>query len=385
MQTGYKHTDIGIIPNEWEVKTLGEVSEVIGGGTPSTFISKYWNGNINWFTPTEVGYSKYLLESERKITELGFKYVTSKLLPIGAILLTTRAGIGDVGILTQPACTNQGFQSLVSKSNCFNEFLYYLIQTKKNILLQNASGSTFLEISPNKIKKLQIPIPPLPEQQAIAQALSDTDALITNLQNLIAKKRLIKQGAMQELLTPKKSWEMKKLGDACKIIMGQSPLSEYYNNESIGLPLIQGNADIENRKTIIRNYTSVITKRANIGSIIMSVRAPVGEIAIATFNCCIGRGVCSIEYKNNFIYHYLIFIEKNWAKHSTGSTFDSITSLQVKDLEIHLPTENEQTQIATILTDMDNEINSLTQKLEKYKSIKQGMMQDLLTGKVRLV
>jgi len=242
-------------------------------------------------------------------------------------------------------------------------------------------------LSSKIVKQLQIPLPPnKTEQTAIAAALNDADALITALEKLIAKKKAIKQGAMQELLKPKAGWEVNLLGKIADVKMGQSPLSAHYNTQGIGLPLIQGNADIKNRQTIIRTYTSIITKRGIKGDIIMSVRAPVGEISKATFDCCLGRGVCSITYENNYLYHYLVFFENSWGKFSTGSTFDSVTGKQVRELEILLPnTKQEEYRIATILSDMDSEIETLEQKLEKQKQIKQGMMQVLLTGKVRLV
>lgn len=186
----------------WEVKKLGEVCDVIGGGTPSTFHKEYWNGNINWFTPTEVGKVKYLHESNRKISTLGLKDSSATILPINTILLTTRAGIGDLGILKIEAATNQGFQSLVCKSVNY-QFLYYMMQTKKNDLLSNASGSTFLEISPNKVKSLEIPFPSLSEQSRIATILSDMDTEIESLEAQLTKARQIKQGMMQELLTGK--------------------------------------------------------------------------------------------------------------------------------------------------------------------------------------
>jgi len=179
---------------------------------------------------------------------------------------------------------------------------------------------------------------------------------------------------------------VKKLGEIAKVTMGQSPLSEFYNTQGIGLPLIQGNADVENRKTIVRTYTSVVTKQGKVGDTIMSVRAPVGEISKATFDCCLGRGVCAISFKNEFLYHFLLYFEQSWAKFSTGSTFDSVNSKQVKELEIPIPkSEAEQTRIANILSDMDAEITTLETKLEKYRKIKLGMMQELLTGKIRLV
>ncbi|MFV9632025.1 MAG: restriction endonuclease subunit S, partial [Methanosarcinales archaeon] len=177
-----------------------------------------------------------------------------------------------------------------------------------------------------------------------ASALNDVDALITALEQLITKKRNIKQGAMQQLLTGKKrlpgfsgEWEVKKLGEIAEITMGQSPQSAFYNTNGNGIPLIQGNADIEDRKTIIRIYTSSITKKCKKGDIIMSVRAPVGEIAKAKFDACLGRGVCAISTKNDYQYHNLIFLEDCWTRISKGSTFDSINSTDVIAMEIKIP------------------------------------------------
>ncbi|WP_165929401.1 restriction endonuclease subunit S [Flavobacterium rhamnosiphilum] len=187
----------------WEVKKLGEICDVIGGGTPSTFIPEYWNGTINWFTPTEIGKHKYTFESVRKITKEGFINSSGKILPIGSILLTSRAGIGDVSILMYEGCTNQGFQSLVAKTGYNNEYIYYLITTLKNVLIQNASGSTFLEISPNKIKQIEVSISNYEEQTRIATILSDMDAELTTLEQKLDKYKKIKLGMMQELLTGK--------------------------------------------------------------------------------------------------------------------------------------------------------------------------------------
>jgi type I restriction enzyme S subunit len=118
----------------------------------------------------------------------------------------------------------------------------------------------------------------------------------------------------------------------------------------------------------------------------MSVRAPVGEIAHAIFDVCLGRGVCSIRYANDFLYHSLIAKESTWVKLSKGSTFDSVNSTDVKAFEIGLPSEyEEQVAIATILSDMDAEIDAMEAKLAKTRQVKQGMMQELLTGRIRLV
>jgi len=183
------------------VKKLGEIADVVGGGTPSTFVSEYWNGTINWFTPTEIGLNKYTYESQRKLTKEGLSNCSARILPIGTILLTSRAGIGDLSILKSEGFTNQGFQSLISKEGYSNEYIYYLMLTLKNVLLKNASGSTFLEISPNKIKQIEVAIPDYDEQTRIDTILSDMDAEITALEQKLAKYKKIKQGTMQELLT----------------------------------------------------------------------------------------------------------------------------------------------------------------------------------------
>jgi type I restriction enzyme S subunit len=257
-----------------------------------------------------------------------------------------------------------------------------------------AVGTKVVGVNKSTIKDINLCFPvDIKEQQRIAAALSDTDAYITALEKLTAKKRAIKQGAMQELLTGKRrlpgfsgDWVEKPFNEiAEKIIMGQSPDSRFYNNSMKGLPLVQGNADVENRRTIKRFYTSVITRLGEKGDIIMTVRAPVGNVAKADFNCCLGRGVCAIK-GSDYLYHLLVFSEPKWSGISTGSTFDSISGNELREVMFIVPVdEKEQTAIAAILSDMDVEIDALTAKLEKMRNIKQGMMSELLTGRIRLV
>lgn len=142
--------------DEWEQRKLGEVAEIVGGGTPSTNISKYWNGNINWYSPTEIGSQTFVNSSKKKITELGLKESSAKLLPgKKTILFTSRAGIGDMAIMNTDGSTNQGFQSWIVKPDITDiYFLYSLGCNLKKQALRKASGSTFLEISNSEVKKL---------------------------------------------------------------------------------------------------------------------------------------------------------------------------------------------------------------------------------------
>lgn len=393
-EANFKETEIGKIPLDWEVPQLGNYITLKNG---YAFKSEYFSnegpivmtpGNFHLdgglkFTPRNTIHFSGTVSENMKFEKGDLLMVMTDLTPSCNLL-------GKTGIVNtnEILLHNQRIGKIIfSKEKIATKFLYYFFNSSifSNRMKSTATGSTVRHTSVPTIKNSFFPLPPLAEQEKIAEVLSDTDLWIESTEALLAKKRLLKKGAMQKLLSPKEDWEVRKLGEVCEITMGQSPPSSFYNTAGIGLPLIQGNADIDNRKTIKRNFSSTYTKIGKKGDIIMSVRAPVGEIATATFECCLGRGVCGIRYPNLFIYHQLIFLENSWSKFSTGSTFDSVNSQQVKELEIQFPPLEKQQEIAEILSSMDLEIESLENRLQKARQLKQGMMQDLLTGKVRLV
>ena len=174
-------------------------------------------------------------------------------------------------------------------------------------------------------------------------------------------------------------WEEKKLGEIANITMGQSPSSACYNEEYIGLPLIQGNADVKDRKTEPRVYTSEITKTCDIGDIIMSVRAPVGAISMSLHNACIGRGVCSIKprYNVEYVYQFLLKYESKWSQVSQGSTFESVNSNDIKSLKILFPNLDEQNKIGNFLKNIDKRIEKEQEKLDSLNEYKKGLLQQM--------
>lgn len=182
----------------WGEKTLEEIGEFIGGGTPDTSVSEYWGGDIQWFTPSEIK-KQNLSTSRRTITEKGLRNSSAKLLPEGALLLSTRATIGEIGIANNPCTTNQGFQSLLVNSSNVNVFWYYWIIQHKNDLIRRSSGSTFLEIGKTEIKKIGALLPIKDEQQKIADCLSSIDDIITNQTKKIESLKTHKKGLMQQL------------------------------------------------------------------------------------------------------------------------------------------------------------------------------------------
>ena len=187
----------------WETTTLGEVADIKNGATPSTQIGAYWNGPIPWCTPTDITATpgKYLLTTERSVTKAGLASCAASLLPVGALLLCSRATIGEIKIATSPVCTNQGFKSLVCRDDVSNEFLYYLLLTLKPQMIERAIGSTFLEIGKRDVASIELSVPTYTEQCAIATILSDMDTDIAALERRRDKTRVVKRGMMQQLLT----------------------------------------------------------------------------------------------------------------------------------------------------------------------------------------
>ena len=405
VKPGYKQTEVGVVPEEWKLTRFVSLGSVIDGDRGANYPSgRDFSSDghclfLNAGNVTKAGFrfSDCAFISREKDERL----CKGKLQRDDIVGLTTRGTVGNFAHFDSTVCfehirINSGMVILRNESaELDNAFLYALLQSHflETQIERLTFGSAQPQLTVKGINEFWIVAPPLPEQRAIAEALSDVDGLLGGLDRLIAKKRDLKQAAMQQLLTGQTrlpgfhgEWEVKRLGEVAEIVMGQSPSSSNYNTTGMGLPLIQGNADIDNRKTIKRIFTTQITKRGRNGDILMSVRAPVGEVSRAVFDVCLGRGVCAIRYDNDFMYHCLIYLEPTWAKHSKGSTFDSVNSADVKALEIRLPTDHaEQTAIAAVLSEMDGELAVLEQRREKTRALKQAMMQELLTGRTRLV
>jgi len=183
---------------DWEEKRLEDVAEIVGGGTPPTAVEKYWNGNIQWFTPTEIK-SKYIVNSKRTITQVGLDTSSAKLLPKGTLLFSSRATVGEVGIAVQECTTNQGFQSFIVNKNNDSEFLYNWIIKNKKEFIRRASGSTFLEIGKSEIKKIKLHIPALPEQTKIANFLSSVDNKIEQVGKQLDESKQFKKALLQQM------------------------------------------------------------------------------------------------------------------------------------------------------------------------------------------
>jgi len=398
----------------WKLKPIRDLAEIYSGGTPSTTVSEYWNGDIVWIVPTDITgqKNKYITNSKRKITDKGLANSAAIFLPEGSILLCSRATIGELAIATRTMTTNQGFKNLVCFSDIDNEWLYYALQPLKSKMIEQASGSTFLEISKSALENIEILTPTeKSEQRRIATVLSDTDELIAALEKLITKKRAIKQGTMQELLTGKirlpgfnGQWINFNLAENSTIkarIGWQGLTTDEYLNEGYAY-LITG-TDFTNGK-IAWNYCHFVNKdrynqdlniQVSNDDILITKDGTIGKVAIVkalSRKATLNSGVFVIRPKGNtydrvFIYYILLseVFTDFLAKLAAGSTIIHLYQKDFVNFNFLIPpTIAEQTAIASILSDMDAEIDALTAKLTKLKHIKQGMMSELLTGRIRL-
>jgi len=385
-QTTYKNTEIGLIPEDWEVKELGKYSFItkLAGFEYSLHFNSYKDtGEIIVIRGTNITHNKldlsdirtiprktsnFLLRSKLYKNDLVFAYVGT----IGPIFLVEEDDRFHLGPNTSKITVNKELNSRFL-------FHYFTSSYLKKEIIEHTSIGAQPSLSMSKIRSFKIIVPPsLTEQKAIATALSDTDALISSLEKLISKKRAITQGAMQELLKPKDGWEVKKLGDVAEIKKGQLITDKTRIDGSI--PVIAGGK----KPAYFHNLPNRLGKTITISG----SGASAGYVSFHAYP--IYASDCStieesLKYSIEFLYFYLIFKQSDIYNMQTGGAQPHVHPTDLNPLKLYLPNKNEQTRIATILSEMDTEIQKLENKLNKYKQIKQGMMQQLLTGKIRLV
>ena len=227
IKPGYKQTDLGDIPESWEIKSINNIAEILGGGTPNTFVSQYWDGQIPWVSAGDVSRAngRYIYDTMGHISEIGLASCPTNIVPAGTSIIIARgATTGRIAQLEKAMAFNQTCYALIPIDGFDQNFLYYGLLFSVNSLNSLKYGTTFSAITTNSFDGWKIPVPPtLTEQKAIAEVLSDADALIESLEALILKKSQIKQGAMQELLTGQRrllgfsgKWEKRKIGKVLK-------------------------------------------------------------------------------------------------------------------------------------------------------------------------
>ncbi len=391
---GYKQTEVGVIPDDWQVSKIKDVCQLINGRGFKPFEWKK-NGlpiiriqNLNGSEDFNYYEGQYDSKIEVENGQLLFAWSGSRGTSFGP----------HVWQGTKALLNYHTWKILINEEKIDKSYFKYALKNLTKYIEDNAHGASALVHTQKwEMEGFSFPYPlSISEQTAIATALSDTDSLISSLEGLIAKKRNIKQGAMQELLKPKGGWEVKKLGEVCDVRDGTHDSPKYVNDGVYFITsknIINSKLDYTDVSLISKEDANQINQRSKVdnGDIIMSMIGTIGNAVLVDFNpdFCI-KNVALLKPKKVYNYFLIQLINSNLFQTYLESKLDGgiqkFISLGVlRELEISFPIkQEEQSQIATILSDMDNEITALETKLEKYKQLKQGMMQNLLTGKIRI-
>ncbi len=424
---GYKQTEVGVIPEDWEQKVLGDLASIYSGGTPNRKTDEYWGGDIPWVTTTLIN-GKSIEHASEFITHKGLEGSSAKWCRTGTILMAmygqgkTR---GKVAVLGFDATINQACAAIELKESISIKYVLHILKSMYEEIRELSNSGGQENLSSGIIKNIKIPYPPKNEQIAIANALSNVDALLSELEKLIAKKQAIKTATMQQLLTGRtrlpqfanhpdgrkkgykqselgeipEDWEIKLLSELANIRSGGTPsttVAEYWDGSvewctPTDITALNGRKYLTStsRKISELGVAKSAVEILPPGTIVMTSRATIGECAIAKVPMTTNQGfknfLCGSEAYNEFMYYLLGSLKDRFIGLCSGSTFLEISSTQVRKFNVAVPAIEEQTAISTILSDMDEEIQALEHRLNKTRQIKQGMMQELLTGKTRLV
>lgn len=404
---GYKRTELGIIPEDWEVKRISDFTSIITGGTPSTQRPEYWGGSIMWMSSGELN-KKFVFDVEGRITTEGLLNSSTHIIPPFCVLI----GLAGQGKTRGTAaynyislCTNQSIAAILPNDKYNSLYLYYVVDSKYEYLRLLSSGDGGRGgLNKNLLNSLEISFPKtIAEQQAIAEVLGDIDGLIAALDKKIAKKRLIKQGAMSQLLTGKKRfpgfsdpWVERKLGEIGVWVKGQSLSKNDITPNGKNICIHYGE---------LFSYGEVITSpisRTNSQPITISlgneILFPDSDVtpdglgrcsALLMKDVIIGSGVNILRhnplYDTSFVSYSINANRSKIIDRVTGTTVKHINSKELSEVVIEIPkNKDEQIAIATMLNDMDKEIDDLEAQRDKYRLLKSSMMQKLLTGQIRL-
>lgn len=372
MVEGFKNTEVGVIPNDWEVKSIRQLADI--------------NQNEGKSIPDEFVYidlesvTKGKLIKRNILKKLNAPSRAQRIVTFNDILFQTVRPYQKNNLYFKEEgnyVASTGYAIIRPKVD--SGYLYAQLHTDKFVrtVIDFCTGTSYPAINPNILSTIKIPLPPTKaEQTAIAASLNDADALINQLQQLLTKKRNIKTGAMQELLKPKEGWEVKKLGEVLKVRHGKSQKEVVAENGAY--PILASGGVIGRAKLFLYNKPSVLIGRKGTINEPQYMDTPFWSVDTLFYT------EINDAYDAKFIFYMFNLID--WYSYNEASGVPSLNAKTIELIEKYFPqSKTEQTRIAELLSDMDNEIQELEKQIEKYKMLKQGMMQSLLTGKIRLV
>ena len=400
------------LPYDWRVSTLGEVAKE-GGLVDGDWIESDdmdENGGIQLVQLGHIGQGQFKGEPDRFITEEFAKEEDCTVLSEGDLLISRMQEPILRSCLLPPferdSVMAVDIARLVETDDWNRQFLKYVLNSRP-IWKQGiawASGTTRKRISRKNMEKLRLPTPSLSEQRKISTVLYTVDRAIEIANNISEQIGRVEQGLQQTLFAGKhlncerkeaptmeevpEHWQVRTMGEVCDITMGSSPKSEHYNESGEGLPFFQANNEFGLRNPEHDRWCSNPVKTADKGDSLMTLRGTyVGQMNIADRRCCIGRGLAGIsageDLLEEYLYQHLRRRERYVKSIAIGSTFDSVSSGELENLPIAIPPKEEQEQIANTLKSVQKRLTFTEKYTEQLQQLKRGLMQDLLSGKVR--
>ncbi|ACE89852.1 probable type I restriction-modification system protein, specificity subunit [Rhizobium etli CIAT 652] len=411
---GRIHPTPDVEPEGWALERLCDIARLESGHTPSRNRPDYWDGGIPWLSlhDSKTIEGKVLQNTKMTISARGLANSSARLLPEGTVALSRTATIGKVALLGREMATSQDFACYICGPRLLNKYLAHLFRGMELEWERLMAGSTHNTIYMPTFENMQILVPPMEEQEAIADALSDADALIEGLERLIAKKWLIKQGTMQDLLTAKRrlpgysaEWTMAKLGDFLSFKNGLNKAKAFFGH---GTPIInymdvfrggainEGSIDglvevteAEQSAYGIRNGDVLFTRTSETPEEIGLAAVADGVLDGTVFSGFVLRGRPKSQALTIAFSKYCFrsgAVRRQIISRATYTTRALTNGRQLSAVDISVPRDaDEQNAIAEVLNDMDAEIQALETRLDKARQVKEGMMQNLLTGRIRLV
>ena len=390
--------------NAWEQRKLGEIATIVGGGTPSTKNPEYWDGDINWYSPAEIGNQIYTEKSERQITELGLKKSSAKLLPVGTVLFTSRAGIGKTAILNKEACTNQGFQSIIPRSKMLNSyFLFSRTNSLKQYGETMGSGSTFVEVSGKQMSKMPLFIPNINEQSKIAKLFQSLDKTITLHEEKQRQLERLKKALLQKMFADEtgypvlrfkgftNTWEQRKLGALASFSKGSGYSKKDLTSE--GIPVILYGRLYTDYETIIKSIdTFSQKKKSSVYSTGRDVIVPAsGETAediarasvVSKKGVALGSDLNIITPTKNIDPTFLALSisngtpHKEMAKRAQGKSIVHLHNADLVQIMLKYPSLREQKKVSQQFEKLDYLITLHQHKIDNLKRLKRALLQKM--------
>ena len=388
LKPGYKKTEVGVIPEDWELRKLGDLATFRTGPFGSALHkSDYTSNGVPVVNPMHIIDGHIVPTQSMTISEQAANTLSDFRLKPGEVIIGRRGDMGRCAVVREEHrgwLCGTGSMLVRPAKNIDADFIQRILSSPSIVsaIEETSVGSTMINLNQATLSGLLIQTPSVAEQQAIAEALSDADALIESLDQLIAKKRQIKQGAMQELLTGKRrlpgfrgEWDAKRLGTLLTIRHGKSQKGV----ESIdgAYPILATGGQIGKTNQFLCDKPSVLIGRKGTIDQPQYMDTPFWTVDTLFYS--------EIHSKNNAKFLFYRFCLIDWMQYNEASGVPSLNARTIEDVEILCPELVEQTAIATILSDMDTELAALESRLAKARQIKQGMMQELLTGRIRLL